>query len=562
MSFRARLFAAFLLAAALPLGLLAFGVRREMTRRLAADDDRRVAAVVAQVRADLAGRGAAVAERLAALRARLEDDNRLRLAVTGDAAERRYLLDWAGDAMRLTGLSVLRLQDSAGRILSSGHFRNEYDQVAPIPAALAPAAAAGVLLRVRGLERPVLVLARSDSTRIAGRALALTGGVPLDSAGLAGSGESADLAVALRLPDDSAADSPDSGAVAAALPLAFVDLAAEPPRTGTARLVVSRAPGVAAALRRSVDAWALAALALSGAAAVAAAAWLAARVSRPVRDLAAKTVALDLDRLDADFATDRSDELGNLSRVLGEMTDRIRQSTVRLREAERRAAFGDVARQVNHDVKNGLTPIRHVLRHLAQVARDDPAALAAVFAERKATLEASVEYLETLARNYARLSPRLDASASDLNEVVRRVAQDAGPAAPVELVLADGLPRTHADAVVLRRIVENLAANALEALDGRPGGRVTLATEPAGGPAQPAVRLVVTDTGRGMSRDELARAFDDFHTTKPGGTGLGLSIVRRLVQDLGGTLRVETEPGAGSRFSVELPGAPHEPRSA
>ncbi|HET9041020.1 MAG TPA: ATP-binding protein, partial [Gemmatimonadales bacterium] len=70
-------------------------------------------------------------------------------------------------------------------------------------------------------------------------------------------------------------------------------------------------------------------------------------------------------------------------------------------------------------------------------------------------------------------------------------------------------------------------------------------------PAQ--VRVTVTDTGPGMSRAELDRAFDDFHTTKEGGTGLGLSIVRRLVLDLGGSLRIETAPGAGTRAIVELP---------
>jgi two-component system sensor histidine kinase HydH len=64
------------------------------------------------------------------------------------------------------------------------------------------------------------------------------------------------------------------------------------------------------------------------------------------------------------------------------------------------------------------------------------------------------------------------------------------------------------------------------------------------------------DSGRGMSREELERAFDDFYTTKSSGTGLGLSVVRRLVSDLGGTLRVETAPGQGSRFIVELPAVP------
>ena len=70
----------------------------------------------------------------------------------------------------------------------------------------------------------------------------------------------------------------------------------------------------------------------------------------------------------------------------------------------------------------------------------------------------------------------------------------------------------------------------------------------------PTITITVADTGKGMTKAELDRAFEDFHSTKPGGTGLGLSIVRRLVLDANGVLRVETQPGAGSRFIVELPG--------
>ena len=70
------------------------------------------------------------------------------------------------------------------------------------------------------------------------------------------------------------------------------------------------------------------------------------------------------------------------------------------------------------------------------------------------------------------------------------------------------------------------------------------------------VRITVADSGPGMSRAELDRAFDDFYTTKAGGTGLGLSIVRRLVLDLGGALRIDTEPGAGTRATVEIPAGP------
>ncbi len=90
-------------------------------------------------------------------------------------------------------------------------------------------------------------------------------------------------------------------------------------------------------------------------------------------------------------------------------------------------------------------------------------------------------------------------------------------------------------------------------------GEVTISTERvAGGPEPERVRIIVADNGTGMTESELNRAFDDFYTTKSGGTGLGLSIVRRLILDLEGTLRVETQPGAGTRVLVELPPVPAE----
>ena len=120
---------------------------------------------------------------------------------------------------------------------------------------------------------------------------------------------------------------------------------------------------------------------------------------------------------------------------------------------------------------------------------------------------------------------------------------------------APALPPVSADPLVLRRILENLVGNAVDSLADRTDGTVTIATETVDGPGAGTsqVRMTVSDTGPGMSRTELERAFDDFHTTKAGGTGLGLSIVRRLVLDLGGSLRIETAPGSGTRAIVELP---------
>jgi signal transduction histidine kinase len=260
---------------------------------------------------------------------------------------------------------------------------------------------------------------------------------------------------------------------------------------------------------------------------------------------------VDLDRLDQDFATDREDEVGALARLLDAMTRRLRASAMRLREAERRAAVGDLARQINHDVKNGLAPIRHVLRHLGQVAEREPHNLAGIFKERSATLDSSIEYLDTLARNYAKLSPSLDRSRTDVNAVMRDVAQ-AIPAGSVQVETRLARPCSRSSPTPSSSGGYWRTGHQRNGCHAGPVGDSRHVDRNSRGCAT-RVRICITDSGRGMSREELDRAFDDFYTTKDGGTGLGLSVVRRLVSDLGGTLRVETKPGQGSRFIVELP---------
>jgi signal transduction histidine kinase len=565
MSFRTRLFLAILTAVLIPLGALAYGVRREMDRRLTAEYEGRVGSVAEIIENELEQGSATVAARLKGLASDLARDNRFRLAVLqGDPPSRRYLLDYAGEAMRLSGLSMLQIQDSAGKILSSGHFRNEFDQQQPeLPRFLATAGGRAALVRTRTPESPLLALARVDSFSAGGRRFSIAGGIPAEARGLGSLARDRNLSVTLVYPG--LVETPSSGGrVLREIRIPYVDLLSEPSAAGdSAKYVITQSLGTLEALKQSVDRWFLAAVALTVAAALALAAWLSSRISRPLRQLAQKTSAIDLDRLDQTFETDRTDEIGALSSLLGAMTDRLRISSARLREAERRAAIGDLAQQVNHDIKNGLAPIRNVLRHFAQVARQEPALLATVFEERKGTLDSSIEYLDTLARNYARLSPAPEPGPCDVNALVSQVLENSSAdQAELRSSLSDGLPAVQGDALMLRRVLENLVGNAVESLAGRPGGTVTVATESTSSNTEARlVRISVADTGPGMTRKELDKAFDDFYTTKPGGTGLGLSIVRRLILDLNGTLRVETSPGGGTRFVVELPAMPERTQS-
>ncbi len=555
------MFGAILLAVLIPLGALAFGVRRELDHRLTREYQTRVEAMATVLESDLRRASGFVGQRLQAIVTQLSKDNRFRLAVQGDAATRSYLLDAAGQAMRLSGLSLLQIQHPDGRILSSGHFRNEFDRLEPqLPRLLETTSDSLVLLRARTPDSAVLALTRIDSVRIGARAFKIIGGVEADPRLLGGSARDSSLAVRLEYPRAVAPSVPDSRIVRE-LRLPYIDLTAGTGTSSdTARLLVTQSLEALGSLRKGVTRWFLIALALTVLVAVLGAAWLSARVSRPLRDLAEKTARVDLDRLDQSFATERSDEIGTLSRLLASMMERLRASSVRVREAERRAAVGDLARQVNHDIKNGLAPIRNVLRHLSQVLQQDPASLPQVFEARRGTLDSSVEYLSTLARNYDRLAPGIERKACDVNAIVEQVVRNIShDAVGIRAQLSPHQPLALADALMVRRILENLVGNAVDSVSGKPDGAVTISTEQvAGGPQPGRVRIIVADTGAGMTEGELNRAFDDFYTTKSGGTGLGLSIVRRLILDLEGTLRVDTQPGAGTRVLVDLPTAPAE----
>ena len=568
MTFRTRVQLAFVALAVLSIGGLALGVRMEMTRRLTAEYQRRVAAEVAALQTELADGSARIGRTLADVAQALADDNRFRLALAA-GSDRGYVLDYAGRAMRLAGLTMLQIQDSTGRIISSGHFRNEFDRVEPgLPRAVAGANGGLALVEARAPEGPFLALVRADSARVGRDWLWLVGGRTVDAVFLRTLVPDRQLVATLDWPSGALTSGDSSSATAASavagqVAIPFVSTSGNGPHVEDAQLVVTQPMTPLIRLRESVDRWSLLAGLVAIAAALLLGTWAAARLTRPLASLADQTARLDLTRLDVEFARERTDEVGALARVLAAMTERLRQGAQQLRDVERRAAVGDIARQVNHDIKNGLAPIRNVLRHLAEVAEQEPARLREIFRERKGTLDSGVQYLETLAANYARLSPRLDRGAADVRAVVEDVVRGAArDGMHVRTAVAPRLPPVRGDTVVVRRIVENVVNNAVDAVTGaRPsGGVVQITAENAAASGEnvgrlPPVRIVVSDNGPGMTREQLNRAFEDFYTTKPGGTGLGLSVVRRLVSDLEGTLKVQTEPGTGTTVEIVLPSA-------
>src|SRR5690606_13314237 len=360
-----------------------------------------------------------------------------------------------------------------------------------------------------------LALATEVDMEIGGERYTWVGGVSADPDSWR-SGAAGHLQVRLRLPGASDADLPGRRVGTIALPY----LVEGTDRIGEAAIEIWRTVDPASEALHGIDRWFTGYLILAalGAAVLglAASTW----VSRPLRDLADKTTRVHLRRYRVRFESDRKDEVGELTRFVGGMVDRLQESALQLQDAERRATMGELARQVHHDVKNGVTPIRNVVRHLSEIEQADPASLPRVFRERSSTLESSLAYLEELAANFARLTPRLEPRRVDVNETLRQVAEalPAPPGVQIRLRLTSRLPAVLADPLGLRRIVENLARNAVDAVG--ESGAVTISSSLLEGNASSfdggaAVVIAIADTGPGLTGEGHAGSCPHFYTTKP-----------------------------------------------
>jgi len=570
MSLRLRILLVSVLLAVVPLAaailLLGRGVEDEFTEQ----DTARVEHRLQLLLDDLDRRDARLAARLDALAETITADNRFRLAALEERDDlRAYLHDYAPRQLALMDLDLLFIQDGEGTVVSSGHFRDAYGQQQPGLARLVGAARGGrALASARSPEGVFLAQVRTRPFHLGEHTWHLVAGLRLDPEALIDRAQDPDLTVILAWPGAPEGTlPPEEKAVIARemqlrraghivrtrhLPLVHEGHLAD------AWLLVSHDR---VSLRRFVDgveSRLRIILIVAAVLSVGLATLLANQVSLPLRRLARGTRDLDLDRLDTRFPAGGRDEVGQLARLLNELLERLQLGVARLRRAEHRATLGEVARQVNHDIRNGITPLRNVLQHLGQVADEDPARLAGVFAERRANLAEGLTYLEDLAGHYARLSPADERRPCRLDELCAAVVAQFPPRAPgsarPEARVEPGLPPVLADPVSLRRILDNLLRNALESLPGG-DGRVTVTARRARDETlgEDRILLEIADDGAGITPEHRERIFDDFFTTRPGGTGLGLSNVRRLVGDLGGRIEVTSQPGRGTTVTVSLP---------
>lgn len=593
MTFRSRLVLAGIVAAWIPVLCLGLVVRSAGTRRLTEANEERM-----RERGDRLAeawlRGAdQLEDRLAALGDLLSDDNTVRIAAR--SRSRPGLQAALARFASSSGLDVAFLLDTDGEILAASHFAGDVGRRDPALVALAGRGGAPVVTRVPFPTPDGLVLTRGQRFDVGGvEIIAIVGG-SLSGVGLTppdadaslvaeGGDGTGHLWIAGAEPGGeeggyegrrtigrvlwqgwtsamrAGSGSPDGAGRAEGAPGAAADEAARV-RIVPVDLVIAWNDPLLAAMVRSFDRVLIASLLGAALLAVILGRFMARRLSDPVERLAATARRVHLGRLDTTFGRGGARELDRLAVFLNGMLQRIREGIARVRDAEKRATLGELARQVNHDVRNGLVPIRNVVNHLAEARRSGPQDLAGAFDARAPTLDASLDYLGGLADQYRAVAVHGARDRSELRAVARSVVE-ANQARPTGVRVTHDLGRDPAwvemDALSLRRVVENIVANAVAAV-GEGGGEVRVSVDADWSDGQPRHRLTVADDGAGIPAEAQGRVFEPFFTTRAEGTGLGLAITRRLVRDVGGEILLESEEGQGTSVHVILKAAGEAP---
>jgi two-component system, NtrC family, nitrogen regulation sensor histidine kinase NtrY len=282
---------------------------------------------------------------------------------------------------------------------------------------------------------------------------------------------------------------------------------------------------------------------------------VAARLTRPINDLAEAAAEIGQGKWDVRVQPSSEDEIGRLAAAFNRMTEELISQRDRLVQSERVAAWRELARRLAHELKNPLFPLQITVENLLRARENTPEQFDEVFRESTTTLLAEIANLKTIIGRFSDFSrmPAPQFQSVDLDELVSSVAKlfhgqlASGPTRIEADLQLGGVPAISGDPVLLRRVVENLVLNAIDAMP--QGGKLSFRTLVNHRSAV----LEISDTGSGLTPEECARLFTPYYTTRQHGTGLGLAIVQSVVSDHHGKVRVRSQKDVGTTFTVELP---------
>ena len=281
--------------------------------------------------------------------------------------------------------------------------------------------------------------------------------------------------------------------------------------------------------------------------------WATARITRPVQRLAESAGRVAAGNWGTTVEVSSTDEIGQLARAFNRMTHELVDQRDRLVQAERVAAWRELARRLAHELKNPLFPLQITVENMQRARDSYPEQFDEVFREGTSTLLAELSNLKQIIGRFSDFAkmPAPEMQSVNLNELVTATMRlfeaqlsKAGISAAAQL--DPSLHAVQADSEQMTRVLRNLILNAVDAMP--QGGSLTVRTQALGSGA----RLEVSDTGQGLTPEECERLFTPYYTTKTHGTGLGLAIVQSVISDHKGRIAVESEKGKGTTFRIDL----------
>ena len=578
MTFRTRLLVVFTLAVVASVGMVEWLVTRATRKAFERLESQRADVLVAQFQREFDRRGQEIVR---AVKDVALSDAAVSVAISSD--DSAYYNEASGMA-RAHGLGLLELVGGDGAIVSSAEWPVRFGYVEDWLTA-PPAWKPGVAF-LRREELPdgfTLALAAVETVNAGGRQLYVAGGQQLDQgfldtlvlpAGmrvllyrnlepqfaphlLAGSTDTAtdaaefqpliERVIRERRPRVATLGSGAAAETVHALPLTGIE------DNLLAVLLISSSRRELVELENSLGrngAWVAAGAILTG---MLMAVWATARVTRPVRRLAESAGQVAAGNWNTTVEVTSHDEIGQLAQAFNRMTHELVEQRQRLLQTERVAAWRELARRLAHELKNPLFPLQITVENMQRARESHPAEFDEVFREGSRTLLAELANLKQIIARFSDFAkmPAPEMQPVNLNALAGETmklfeAQFAQARVTARAELAPELPTVAADPEQIARALRNLVLNAIDAMP--EGGTLTVRTMPQGAGA----RLEISDSGKGLSQEECERLFTPYYTTKTHGTGLGLAIVQSVVSDHHGRVSVESQPGKGTTFRIDL----------
>ena len=608
MTFRRKLLTVFALTVFLSVAAVALLVLAVTRNAFEKTEDQRTAALVAQFQREFNRRGENVARRVEAI-AGSDPVNRMATALNGaspgtslgTSADSAEYFELARQMAENRQLDFLEFLDGQGKIISSAQWPAKFGYPEIGVEGLSASSGQDAFLKREELQdSTALGLFAVRATHVGEHPVYVVGGQRLDKNFLSALDLPADMRVLLyqnrgdRFSPDSLLDpsSPGSGPDAARPAEKFapiinavrqynqeragiVSWSADPaddevfhaiPLRGAgsehpllAVLLVGNSRRPYVELKRRIGASALLAGGGGIMLAILLGSWAAARVTRPVEELARAAQNVTAGEWDTRVEVHGGDEITQLAESFNRMTAELLAQKERLVQTERVAAWRELARRLAHELKNPLFPLQLTVENLvrARAQAQSPEQFDEVFQESSSTLLAEISNLKTIIGRFSEFSkmPHPQLQAIQVNEILRGVvklyqAQLRAPgraAIDCKLELDESVGTIAADPDLLHRALSNLVLNAMDAMPN--GGTLRVRSRRDDAKAI----IEIGDTGSGLTREECERIFTPYYTSKQHGTGLGLAIVQSVVSDHGGRISVQSEPGRGTTFVIELP---------